>query len=731
MELNTSDRFERLPSVLFRIAQTSTAVEGVGELYAALHTLIGELVYARNFYVALRDDAGQLTFPYFVDEMDPEPPAAPTGRTLTEYVMRTGHPLLATPEVFSRLQAEGEVDAVGAPSLDWMGVPLVRGGHTFGMLAMQSYTPGLRFSLADLELLNFVSQHFATAMDRQRAADALRESEDKFRTLADTAAVAIFIHDGSGFRYANDLMALTTGYHRDELLALTFEQLVHPDFRDLARERALPGAHGSGIPGRCELKLARKDGTERWIDLSAGLIEYGGRTAVLGTALDVTRRKGDEAEIRSLAYQDALTGLPNRQLFLDHLALAIAQAPRHRKSVAVLFVDVDRLKAINDSLGHLAGDHLLQQLGARLQDALRDGDTIARIEGDDFAVIAPGVVNVEAAAKVAQKLQEALHQPFVLEGTEVFASVSIGISLYPADGQQPELLLTNASTAMYRAKGGGRNGFQTYDDSQKARAVERLALENGLHRAIANGELLLHYQPIVELATGRVQGVEALLRWNHPTRGPVSPGVFIEIAEQSGLILSIGEWALRTACAQVHAQRAVSPDLRVAVNLSARQFQDRRLVDEVARALRESGLEPRALELEITETAAMHDAAGTATTLRQLKDLGVRISLDDFGTGHSSLAYLRRFPIDTLKIDQSFVRDMGTDSQATAIVATIISMARSLGLRVLAEGVETAVQRDFLRDFGCDEVQGYLLARPMPIADLAQRLQDETASAVP
>ncbi|HET7294076.1 MAG TPA: EAL domain-containing protein [Vicinamibacteria bacterium] len=716
------ERAERLRSALYRISETTVGAERLEELYPALHAIVGELMYARNFYVAVRDSDGLLRFPYFADEADPAPEPRRLGRGLTEYVLRTGEPLLASPAVAADLLDRGEIERLGRPAVDWLGVPLKRGREAFGVLVVQSYRAEVRYHDADRDLLNFVGQHVASALERRRAAEALRESEAKFRTLADAASVAIFIHQGPVFRYVNDALALLTGYPPAQLASMGFRDVLHPEDRPLVGEDGFALERAAGTLWRREVKAVRADGQERWVDLSAGWIEYEGKPAVLGTAVDVTDRKRAEGEILKLAYHDPLTGLANRALFLDRLSLAIAQAPRQKKVLAVLLLDLDRLKLINDSLGHGQGDKLLKAVGERLEACLRDGDTVARISGDEFAVLAPGLLRLEDAATIAQKLQAMLRQSFVIDGREVFVTASAGIALFPDDGADGETLLRNAHTAMYEAKEAGRDSFQPFTLGANSGALDRLALESDLRRALANGELHVHYQPQVALADGRTEGFEALLRWRHPSRGAVSPAVFVELAELTGMIVPIGAWVLRAACEDLLGLRAVHPELAVAVNLSARQFQQPDLLAEIARVLEETRLPPGALELEITETVAMQDSERTIATLRRLKDLGVKLSLDDFGTGHSSLSYLRRFPLDTLKIDQSFVRDVTRDAQTASIVQAIITMARSLGLRVVAEGVETAEQQALLRERGCDVAQGYLLSRPVPLEDLRRFL---------
>jgi diguanylate cyclase (GGDEF)-like protein/PAS domain S-box-containing protein len=713
-DISDRKRAETLQSALYRIADLTTSVEDMPAFYRTIHGVVGELMYAENFYLALRDEeTGDLRFEYFVDEVDDAPPPIKPGKTLTEYVLRTGEPLLVNPTVHAELERKGEIELVGAASLDWLGVPLKRGDETFGVIVVQSYEETVRYSATDREILTFVSQHVATALDRKRAADALRASEARFRTLAETAPCAILIYQGDSFRYVNPAAASITGWDRSALTGRAFWDLVHPDFHHLLR-----GSRGAGrgieAAARQEFRIVRRDGEERWLDFSAGQVEFGGRPATLGIAFDVTERKRAEEQIKELAYHDALTGLPNRLLFNDRLAVAVAQAHRSSSRLAVLFLDLDRFKVINDSLGHSLGDRLLQEVGRRLQAGIREGDTVARLGGDEFILLLPGIGRAEDAAKVAEKILDMTKFPVRLEDRELFVTASIGISLYPDDGLDVDSLIKNADTAMYRAKEQGRDNYQLYTHAMNETAVERLALESSLRKALPGGQLVLHYQPLLDLGTGRVHGVEALLRWNHPERGLVAPSEFLSLAEITSLIVPMGPWTLRTACAQARAwQEEGHPALTVAVNLSARQFQQPDLVLQVRRALDETGLPPSSLDLEVTETHAMQNAEATIMTLRELKRIGVRISIDDFGIGYSSLSYLKRLPIDTLKIDQSFVRDITTDPDDAAIATAVIALAHTLKLRVVAEGVETQEQLEFLSARHCDRMQGYLFSRPL------------------
>jgi len=399
---------------------------------------------------------------------------------------------------------------------------------------------------------------------------------------------------------------------------------------------------------------------------------------------------------------------------MDRLSLALTRCRRYGKSLAVMFVDLDHFKTINDTLGHTAGDELLLEMSQRLRDCVRDDDTVARLGGDEFTIILSELRQPEDAANVAQKILESIERPMSIAGTPIEVSASIGIALFPVDGHDAESLLRNADSAMYRAKEAGRNTFQLCTDDMKRRAIERLSLETRLRRAVHDGQLLLHYQPQISLATGKVIGVEALVRWDDPERGIVHPSSFIPLAEESRLILPLGEWVLRTACAQMRTWRAMHLDVpHISVNLSARQFQQHDLVDLVRRTIEEANLDGTAIELEITETTAMQNADVTLDVMHALRELGVGIAIDDFGTGYSSLNYLKRFPITCVKIDRLFVRDIETSEGDAAIVSAVIDISRNLHLRVVAEGVETEEQVTFLRRHKCDAVQGYLFGRPM------------------
>jgi diguanylate cyclase (GGDEF)-like protein/PAS domain S-box-containing protein len=723
-DVSALKRAQKIESALYRIAERARYADDMATLCAAIHAVVDDLVCARNFQIALYEEATHTIRHAYVVKggLVHIPYTAVSASGPTETVLLTGQPLLAGPEALVDLVARGRMEASDVPQ-SWLGVPLKRGGHTFGALVLQSYEDA-RFDGEDKDLLTLLARDIAPALDRKLALDALRESEERFRALADTAPCAIFIYQGSVFRYANEATASISGFSRSELYDKDFWQIVHPDIREIVKRRGLARQKGDPLPSRYEIRILRKDGEVRWLDYSAGLIELEGSPAVLGTAFDITERKRAEERIRSLAYHDTLTGLPNRLLFADRLGLAVAQAHRLGQQLAVLFLDLDGFKVINDSLGHSLGDRMLEIVAGRIQGALREGDTVARLGGDEFTLLLPGIARAEDAPKVAEKVLETLRQPIPIDGREFFVTGSIGISIYPDDGNDPETLVRNADAAMYRAKDRGRDTYQLYAAAMNATAVERLAMESSLRQALQQGALRLHYQPLLDLATGKVYGVEALLRWERPGRGLVFPDEFIPLAELTGLIIPIGPWVWRTACAQVKEwHERGHPDLRLAVNLSARQFQQPDIAAQVTRALEETAFPPTHLDLEITESYAMQNPEFAIQTLRELRAVGLSLSIDDFGVGYSSLSYLKRLPIDTLKIDRSFVRDITTDPDDAAIVTAVIAMARTLELTVVAEGVETEEQRAFLAAQGCDRAQGYLWSRAVPSEECEKLLR--------
>ena len=956
---------EKVQSALFRIARLSSEAHELNELYPAVHCIISELMDATNFYVAEYDRARNIvTFPYFVDQFDPAPQGRPPGRGLTSYVLRTGEPLLTTPESFQALIDSGEVALIGTPSVDWIGVPLKTGGVTWGMMGVQRYDEKVRYTERDKEILAVVAQQVASAVEQKRREDTLRSSELRYRQMFENnRAVQILLDPANGEIVDANIAACDFyGYTREDLRTMHIwninvlsEEQIREEMERAARQQrsyfvfrhmiasgavrdvevhsgpievggrkllysiihditerkraeearqqseeryrnifdyASVGIYQSTIDGKIitanptlarilgydsvsellernlatdiyfdremrerivrehvatrkagdyEIQWKRKDGTPVWVQLNAHAIAdethgvyfegfvyditerksaeemlrnqsaamtasmdgiaildrhlrfsyvndamaklfgYGQPESMSGHPLrdlydseegdrllaqiipqvrdrgrwrgeakgrrrdgisfpqeislttldgggmvcvvrDITERTYAEEQIKHLAYHDALTGLPNRLLFKDRLTVALSHAQRDRTRLAVLFLDLDRFKVINDSLGHNIGDQLLQAVATRVQSCVRESDTVARLGGDEFTLLLP-LSRSDDAAPVAQKILEAIRYPFHIEGREFFITTSLGISLYPEDGTDAETLIKNADTAMYQAKELGRDNYQLFNAFVNAKALQRIALEHGLRRALANDEMAVHYQPIVDFRSGRIVGMEALLRWTHPQMGRVPPGVFIPVAEATGVMVPVGTWAMRAACAQAKAWHdAGFGHLSLAVNLSVCQLQSPDLLDRVKEVLDDTGFPARLLDLEITESGAMQAPEISIRTLYELKKLGIRISLDDFGTGHSSLSYLKRFPIDTLKIDQSFVRDINSDPDTAAIVTAIIAMAHSLRLNVIAEGVEFGDQAKFLKRYACDQMQGFLVKPPVSADEFIELL---------
>ena len=554
---------------------------------------------------------------------------------------------------------------------------------------------------------------FRDVTSRFMAEAALRESELRYRLLFEQNAAGVCVTDFDGrIIDCNATFASMLGFNRTELAGLNIGSMYARPFE---RDELAAMLRDATTLNSVEIELRRRLGTPLWVLQNLTLAG----DAIHMTVVDVSDRRRAEEQIEFHAYHDVLTNLPNRRLFADRLMQNVTRARRSGRAVAVMFVDLDHFKTINDTLGHEAGDELLLEMSRRLRDCVREDDTVARIGGDEFTIALAELRQPEDAASVAEKIIRAVKEPMAIAGTAIEVSASIGIALYPEDGTDPETLLRNADRAMYRAKESGRNTYQLCTEDMKRRAQERLSLEARLRKAIQSGQLTLHYQPQISLVSGKAIGVEALVRWNDPDRGLIHPAAFIPLAEETRLILPLGDWVLRTACRQMREWRDRGLDIpHVSVNLSARQFQQTEIVEHVRHALLETGLEPSSLDLEITETTAMQNAETTVEVLHALRALGVSVSIDDFGTGYSSLNYLKRFPITCVKIDRVFVRDLATSDGDAAIVSAVIGIARSLRLRVIAEGVENAEQLAFLRRRKCDAAQGYLFSRPVAAESL-------------
>lgn len=737
-------------------------------------------------------------------------------------------------------------------------VPLVYHGELTGILGFDAIDKEVRWSEEDIRLLHIVGDIIVNALQRRRTAGALRESEGMFRTLAESARVAICIVQGLRFVYVNPCMVALSEYTEEEILSLQFTDILHPDYREMVMERSQRRQTGAMEPSQYEMKIVTKSGRIRWMEFTAAASEFGGKPVVVcvssditerviaeqslreseeryrvvaeqtgqliydydpssgcikwsgaieaitgftaaefvdvnisgwmervhpddrelavalfrtsrenesrycveircrrkdgayvllenhgnwirsadghrsrfvGSMKDVTEKRGYETKLRHMAHHDALTDLPNRLQFRDHLRLRLDQAAAEDRSLAVVFVDLDRFKLINDTLGHNVGDLLLRDVATRLPISLRPTDLIARMGGDEFTIVLWDVHGKDGAAGVASRILESLSKPFVVSGHELFISASIGISVFPSDGHDVETLVKNADTAMYRAKEQGRGNYQFFTESLSVTAVERMQLLNSLRKAVDGGQFIVHYQPVLDLGTGEIVGAEALVRWKHPEYGLLSPDRFIPLAEESGLVTRITECVLHDACTQASGWRGTgSRPIGIAVNVSPSEIHQTELVSAVRRTIAETGFDPRRLTLEITETALARNPEMAIEVLGELKRLGVSVALDDFGSGYSSLNVLKRFPVDVLKMDKSFVREIAVGNDDAAIAQAIVTMAHSLKLRVVAEGVETLAQLDLLSDLDCDQMQGYFIGRPVSAQEFAQLLpRPETA----
>ncbi len=614
--------------------------------------------------------------------------------------------------------------------------PLIQKGQSVGLLAFNSFEKN-EFDNEMVALLQRVAENVSFALDnfqredeRLAAEKQLRDSEARFRSLTELSSDWYWEQDAQ-FRFIRlegrsviggenaapesylGLARWECGLETDEGWDVHRATLfAHQPFRDTVMHRQLP------------------DGTRRYISVSGEPMHDGDRfIGYRGIGRDITAQKHDEERIQYLANHDGLTGLPNRMMFSQLLNMAIQLARRYNRTFGLMFCDLDRFKIINDTLGHEAGDKLLREVASRLSQELRSSDVVARLGGDEFVILVQEVAESEQIAAVARKILAAISKPVTLSGQECRVTASVGICMYPAAGLDEQTLMKNADMAMYLAKEQGKNNFQFYSDSIQTMSLERLTLEASLRLALERREFFLEYQPKLDLNSGMITGVEALLRWQHPELGIVMPTQFIPLAEETGLIIGIGRWVIQEACRQNSAwQQEGLPPLCMAVNLSARQFFEEGLLNDIATALATTGMNPELLELEITEGMAMQNIDNAIRMLRAMKEMGVRIALDDFGTGYSSLAQIKRFPIDTLKVDRSFIRDLTNNPEDRAITDAIIAMGRTLSLTIVAEGVETKAQENYLRDHDCDESQGYFFSRPTSAAQLGEFLRAHVAT---
>jgi diguanylate cyclase (GGDEF)-like protein/PAS domain S-box-containing protein len=548
----------------------------------------------------------------------------------------------------------------------------------------------------------------------QLAERAIRDSEERTRKFAAATNEGVFFHKSGILTDVNEALLAILGYTREEMIGHSAFEFLAPESRQMAIDYLREAREDP-----YEAEVLHKDGHKIAVELVGKTVILGGEAHRLGALRDITARKHAEARIQYMAHHDMLTGLPNRAYLTERLTTILALARRHGTLVAIMFIDLDNFKTINDTLGHHVGDALLKQVAARIKEVLREADLVSRLGGDEFLVILADFAAPEDAAKVAEKLLQTISAPIALEGQQLRANASIGISVFPRDGDNADDLIRHADAAMYSAKDHGRGHSRFYAPGLSSEGAATLARESRLREALQHGEFVLFYQPQLSVEDARLVGIEALVRWRHPERGLIDPSEFIEFAETRGLIDEIGHYVLREACRQNKAwQAAGHVALPISVNVSAAQFHRGDLVAGVKRVLDETGLEGRYLELELTESLLMdQDIVGPA--LAGLRALGVKITIDDFGTGYSSLSYLKRYPIDKLKIDRSFIDDLGTDADERAIAIAIINLAKTLKLTALAEGVERQEQLDFLRAHGCDEFQGYLAGNPVPAEEFS------------
>lgn len=640
------------------------------------------------------------------------------GEPLALRCVRTGQ------AVFSeRAQSELPFPLVSGSALY---LPFKRDDEVQGVLCLGAPC-GHLFPETEQILLDLVARHTGFALAMLARFSAANRAEERLKLAAavfDHALEGIFITDAQGrILAANPAVCRITGYDTAELIGQT-PRLFRSERHDQAFYEAFwQGLETQGF-WQGEIWNRRRNGEEfpEMLSVSAIRDDAGRPVQYVSLLVDISAQKEVEARLAHRAHHDDLTGLPNRAMFKEFLTHALARAHREQHTMALLYLDVDHFKYINDTLGHHEGDTLLRAVATRLLACLRKDDVVARLGGDEFAVALCEITHMQDASLVAGKILDAMAEPLHLAGQEVSISVSVGISLFPDDGEGLDALLRNADNAMYHAKEKGRNGIQFYRPEMSARSSERLALGSALKKALERNEFSLAYQPLIAADDGRCVGVEVLLRW-HGAEGVVSPARFIPVAEETGDIVDIGAWVLRTACIQGQAWRAQGLDgLKLAVNLSARQLRERGLIAMVGTALEHTGFPPGSLEIEITESVAMQSVDNTGPILSALKEMGVRLSIDDFGTGYSSLAYLGQYPLDVLKLDASFVQRIGGDGRYEAIVRAVIAMAGNLDLSLVAEGVETSAQKDFLQRNGCDILQGYYLGHPMPAAEFEKWL---------
>lgn len=737
-DISRAKRLEEESRAISKIIHGVTTTANLDELLDLIHRTIKRIVYAENFFVALFDPKTELlTMQFWVDKYDPMPAPLKVGRSLSAYVFRQGRSMLFTDEEAQQLIELGEVESVGTDSPIWLGVPLKTPDGTIGVLVVQDYENSDTYTQQDVELLTAVADQIAIAIERKRTDEALRLSKERFELVTRATSDAIWDWTlATDEIWWNEGFQKLFGYNADDVTGdiSSWSSRLHPEDSD----RVIQDIHRLIESGKHnwvdEYRFKRKDGTYASV-IDRGYVVYDHENQpvrMLGSMMDVTERKSLEDQLTHQALHDPLTKIANRVLFRNRVEHALAKLIRTHVSVAVLFLDLDNFKSINDSLGHAAGDKLLVAVAERLQDCLRNSDTAARLGGDEFAVLIETVTHSDEAVNIADRILEVFRQPYSIEGIEVYIGASIGIASGSAETSGPEELLRNADLAMYLAKSRGKGNYIVFEPKMHEALMERIELEGDLRRGIEEREFVIHYQPIIDLQTREMMGMEALVRWDHPRFGQLSPMKFIPLAEETNLIVPLGEWILKEACAQAQTWRQTYDELHsvsLTVNISIRQFIQAELIEIVSNALKTSGLPPELLILEITESFMLQDTEATILKLHELKNLGIRLAIDDFGTGYSSLSYLQRFPIDILKIDKSFVDKLGQGSEGNAVARAIIMMGDSLNLKTIAEGIEHSDQISALRDLGCEAGQGFHFAKPLTAEDMNLFLKSEMKAA--
>ena len=737
-DITRSKRLEAEARAISKIIHGVTTTANLDELLLLIHRTIKRIVYAENFFVALFDPQTEmLTMQFWVDKYDPMPGPLKVGNSLSAYVFKQGRSMLFTDEEAQKLIDSGDVESVGTDSPIWLGVPLKTPDGAIGVLVVQDYENSDTYSQQDVELLTSVADQIAMAIERKRSEEALRLSQERFELVTRATSDAVWDWNlKTDEIWWNEGFQNLFGYSGEEIGSQrsSWTERLHPDDSERVTEDILRHIESGKTNWIEEYRFRRRDGSYASV-VDRGYVVYDQADQpirLLGSMMDVTERKSLEEQLTHLALHDPLTKIANRVLFRDRVDHALSKVVRNHVSIAVLFLDLDNFKSINDSLGHAAGDKLLVAVADRLQDCLRNSDTAARLGGDEFAILIESVLHTDEPVNIADRVLDVFRQPFSIEGVEVYVCASIGIAAGSTETSGPEELLRNADLAMYLAKGRGKGKYVVFEPKMHEALLERIELEGDLRRGIECKEFTLHYQPIVELTSNKLLGMEALVRWQHPRFGLLSPMRFIPVAEETNLIVPLGEWILGEACRQVQSWReqyASAEDVSLTVNISIRQFLQHELVEIVSNALHASGLPPKLLILEITESFMLQDTEATILKLHDLKKLGIRLAIDDFGTGYSSLSYLQRFPIDILKIDKSFIDKLGQGSEGNAVARAIIMMGESLNLRTIAEGIEHPHQIETLQVLGCNAGQGFHFAKPLTPADMDAFLTGELSSA--